>query len=227
MDNHNVKTSKQLFCFFSGYTKGIGEITKVKSNDKLKIYEMNIKLPEGMDFPNLTYVQLDGVLGQVVDSNENQITVNTTFELAENTTLKEVRIGKKISLGILAEMEKLEDQNFLIHPSASLVATVENISILTGHRYTLKIDLSCQSNKLKLEEEKHIGFSGSSLLVRELKQKDGLYHFSIYAGKQTQEKTAFNKQLLHVGDKVNITLPKMDTASTVPYPYELQSIKPK
>jgi hypothetical protein len=106
------------------------------------------------------------------------------------------------------------------------MATVEDISILSGHKYTLKIDLYCESNAVQFEQEKHAGLSGSSLLVRELKQKDGIHRFSIYAGKQTQEKTAFNRNLIKAGDKVNITLPKTDTVSTIPYPYELQSLKP-
>ncbi|MBI2786730.1 MAG: hypothetical protein HYX60_10720 [Legionella longbeachae] len=225
----NQKT--KLFCFFTGSTKGLVELTNVEKNEENETYQFTISLPS--DFNDIitknTYIQLNGILCQVIDCNNKNITISTTFELVANTNLKNSSKGKKVSLGLPAIYENIDDQMFFIHPSSSFTANIEQISILTGHQYTLKIDLSCDSSSIDLEEEKHIGFSGSSLLVRELKtiEKEGLHRFSIYAGKQTQEKTAFNRQLLNVGDVVNINHPKTDEPVINPYPYELKSLQPK
>ncbi|OGT53979.1 MAG: hypothetical protein A3F43_02275 [Gammaproteobacteria bacterium RIFCSPHIGHO2_12_FULL_42_10] len=218
----------RLFCYFTGYTKGMIEITDIKIDEVLKIIHFSVYLPDKALCDQSHYIQLDGVLCQILEKNEHTVTVSTTFELIENTTLKNAVKGTKVCLGILAEAESVENQAFLIHPSATTSATVENVSILSGHRYTVKIDLSCETAKTpELVEEKHVGIAGSSLLVRELKISAGLSRFSIYSSRETRENTRLNQQQIKHGDVVNITLPKIDSSSETPYPFALQSLRPQ
>lgn len=226
MDSRLLSTSNnELFCYFAGMTLGLCKVTAIKKDNKFGTCHITLAVPDDARIQHSYYVQLDGVLCAATAMNEKQFSVVTTNEMIDNTTLKNVKLGNNVSLGIMAELEEKNGSLFLIHPSASTVATVENVSILAGHRYTLKIDLTCPS--LPLKEEKHIGIAGSALLVRELKSDGVLCHFSIYAGRKTRESTILNNDNIKKGDKININLAKEDILPDQEYPYALQSIKPR
>ncbi len=201
--------ASKFFCFFSGFTKGMVEVKEIKKDDDLKIFHIVLSIPENLNKKHSRYIQLDGVLCEILYQEKNIMIVSTTFELVENTSLKNIKIRNSVSLGVLAESEPIENQGYLLHPSAGSFAKLTNISLLAGHKHTLKLDFEYFGNPEDLQENKHIGMAGSSLTVQNVSHGNGLSRFSIYAGKQTQENTCFNRGM-PVDQIVNVTLAKLD-----------------
>src|SRR5688572_15688280 len=108
----NARSGNDLFCFFNGYTKGRVEILDIIILDGLKILHFILSIPDEIICENSSHVQLDGVLCEVLDIKNKVMRVSTTYELIENTTLKNIKKGKKVSLGLLAECERSDTQQF-------------------------------------------------------------------------------------------------------------------
>ena len=146
------------------------------------------------------YIQLDGVLFEIISSSENKFEASTTLNLIEHTTITEHR--QKMVIGRLIKDTPVEKSWPLCATSIGQITCVK-VETIVGHR-TLKAvfeaDLKYRSI---IREDHHIGISGCSLTVKELFVDDVCIRFSIYCGKQTQEVLSFD----NVPMKFNLNVP--------------------
>ncbi|HEU5280417.1 MAG TPA: hypothetical protein VFU82_00315 [Gammaproteobacteria bacterium] len=198
-------TPDALFCYFVGLTRGMVTIETMTTYSDLKIQAYTLTLSEGMTLPESPYIQLNGVLFEVTSREPGQLKASTTFELMRGTNIQEADLGHQLSLGVLARYESPEYYPYLVHPSANTTARVLSCGIQPGHQYTLQINFVC-NDAIPLENDKHLGLNGSTVLAREVRRESGLQYFSIYAGRQTRENTIFN-ETIQPGTRVNLTAP--------------------
>lgn len=201
----NSEDKDNLFCFFSGYTNNSNRVISIKKNDRLGIVEISLNIHNQETFLIGEYIQLNGVICEVIAYNEKNITVSTTRELLSNTSLENITLGSKLNLGRLAEKEKDKKELYTLHPAPFGKAIFYKSSILANHQHTLKLDFIC-SDEHEIKEDNYIGLLGSSLTPKDVLNKNGKILFSIYCGKETRENTNFNGNL-DIGTEVDIVAP--------------------
>lgn len=194
-----------LFCFFSGFS-----IQDVELHD----YEVN--LDRGLiilSCHNMSnyflckddYIQLDGVLFQIMETSGAFFRASTTIELAENTSIMSLSVGSRLNLGVLAEKDLAHERLWMLQPSALGQASFLKSSVQDGHEYTLKLEFEASLElSSMIHQDSHLGLAGTSLTARDVLKEDGLIKFSIYCGRETREKTQFNERLPS-GTQVNIS----------------------
>ncbi|OGT63381.1 MAG: hypothetical protein A3E85_02405 [Gammaproteobacteria bacterium RIFCSPHIGHO2_12_FULL_45_12] len=72
IDDINSQASK-FFCLFSGFTKGMAEVKSIMIDDKLRICNIILSLPNGMSNKLTSHIQLDGVLCEVLFHEKDDI----------------------------------------------------------------------------------------------------------------------------------------------------------
>ncbi len=202
-----ARSKKDLFCFFSGFAHQDIEVTDYQENLDLGTILLTSNNTGKYSLSKGDYIQLDGVLFQIIKTSGACFTASTTFELANSTSIKNIIPGSKLTLGILAEKDITHDRLWMLQPSALSQVTYLNCSVLEGHEHTLKLDFEAPLNLAPvIQQDCHLGLSGSSLTAREVSSNDLLIRFSIYCGRETREKSQFNERL-KPGTLVNITEP--------------------
>lgn len=200
-----------LFCFFSGFAHRDVELIEHAQDSTLKIIELRCINRGKYALLAGDHIQLDGVLFQVTQSKQSSpkqpatFTAVTTVELAHETSIATASPGDKLALGILAEQDFEHTDLWMLQPSAAQVVTYQKCSVLAGHEHTLKLDFTAPiSLAASIQENRHLGLSGSSLTAREVSYSESRVFFSIYCGRETREKTQFNSKLPS-GSTVNFT----------------------
>jgi riboflavin synthase alpha subunit len=202
------RNNEKLFCFFSGFAhrditllgceENVTEGTimlSCKSNSK----EYSLRAGE--------YIQLDGVLFEVIESDGANFKASTTMELFNNTSLRCNISGDELTLGVLAEIDLLHNWLWMLQPTSCGLVTYKKCSVQEGHKYTLKLDFEAPIEfDSIIKEDCHIGLAGSSLTAKEVKSETHLLGFSIYCGRETREHTQFNKNL-QPNTQINLTAP--------------------
>lgn len=202
------RKNEKLFCFFSGYAHR--DITLVARDEdhihgtvilSCKNNGMHYSLYKG------EYIQLDGVLFEIIDVNGSDFKASSTAELVNTTSLNHAKSGDLLTLSVLAEIDLLHDWQWMLHPSICGLVTYKNYSVQKGHEHTLKLDFeaSIEFDSI-IKEDCHIGLAGSSLTAREVKPENHLLKFSIYCGRETRENSQFNQDL-QPNTQVNLTAP--------------------
>jgi len=199
------------FCFFSGFAERVIELIEATEDLTLKIITLRCVNQGKYALIAGDYIQLDGVLFQVKHSTQATakkvaiFTAMTTFELADETSIKTASPGKKLALGILADHDFEHLNLWTLQPSAKQVVTYQKHSVLAGHTHTLKLDFTAPLSLSGLiQENRHLGLSGSSLTAREVSYSETQVFFSIYCGRETREKSEFNSRLAP-GTEINLT----------------------
>lgn len=225
----NLDKNHHLFCFFKGSTKGlfeVGESEKIAEKGLYHIHLPSVFLKKELMVVMGDYIQLDGVLCQVIEAehevtaDHNQykwdIVASTTVELVEGTTLKDVAKGSNVSLGLMAIRE--EEAQFFIHPSVSKQARCIKIEETVGSRDqpVVRFDFSCAAGDIS--QDHHVGLAGSAFYIKSAEENQGVINFTIFAGKESQANTRFNKEALKVGELVNVNVAKNDSTSEAVYP---------
>ena len=204
---------KDLFCFFSGYTKNCLTVLKTCQREKLGVIEITLRRLNKDLFSVDEYIQLNGVLCQIIAVSNSELTVSTTSELASNTSLENIAPEQKVSLGRLANQDRDHTDLYTLQPSANGQAEFLGGSVAPGHEHTLKLDFKCPSTLSFVQEGKYLGLSGSSLTAMNVAIIGKMIKFSIFCGKETREQTHFNRDLA-VGTRVNITEPHQEVQNT-------------
>lgn len=224
--NKSSDKNMHLFCFFKGSTKGLFEVGTIEKSYERKVYTINLPnvfLMKDYILKIGDYLQLNGVLCEIIKAEyettkeENKykwsLVVSTTFELVENTNLKE---GCKISLGIMA----IKDDNaqFFIHPSTTKQAKCINTQETLGShgQAVMRFDFSCA--KGDIHQNHHVGIDGSAFYVKSAEENEEIINFTIFSGQGSWTNTRLNKNDTKIGDLVNINVAKIDSTPEATYP---------
>lgn len=202
-----ARSKNDLFCFFSGFAHQDIEVTDYQENLDLETILLSCHNTGEHSLFQDDYIQLDGVLFQIIETSGSSFKACTTFELANHTSIKNISSGSKLTLGILAEKDIAHDRLWMLQPSALSQVTYLNCSVQDGHEHTLKLDFEAPLDLASvIHQDCHLGLAGSSLTAREVSNDSFLIKFSIYCGRETREKSQFNERL-KPGTRVNITEP--------------------
>lgn len=200
-------SKNDLFCFFSGFAHQEIEVCDYQENIDIGTILLTCHNLGKHALSKDDYIQMDGVLFQIIETSGSRFIACTTFELANLTSIKNISCGSKLALGILAEKDITHDRLWMLQPSASGLVTYLNCSVLDGHEHTLKLDFAAPLDLAPvIHEDCHLGLAGSGLTAREVSRDSFLIKFSIYCGRETREKSQFNERL-KPGTQINITEP--------------------
>lgn len=200
-----VLRRKMHFCQFTGYTKGLIELTAIHHDEEKGIYEYTLatnNLTENLQLHS--NIQLNGVLGCIVKVDPTQIVVSTADELVMASGLSHVQLGDHLSLGLNAMMEPLENSHYLLDASATKIVELSSAHVQPGHEHTYQLNFTASERLDEIQEDKHIGLNGSSLTAKNVKHDNNITTFSIFCGRATRETSQFNEQMA-IGAKVNYT----------------------
>ncbi|MCC5793082.1 MAG: hypothetical protein JJT82_10835 [Legionellaceae bacterium] len=201
------RSKQDLFCFFSGLAHQDIIVDGYQEDDELKIVVLTCRNIGQRKLSSDDYIQLDGVLFQVMENNDSHFKARSTFELVNNTSVKNIDLGSRLTLGVLAEEDLSHESLWMLQPSALSQVTYMNYSALDGHKHTLKLNFEAPVSLASvIHQDCHLGLAGSSLTAREVSSDSHLIKFSIYCGRETREQSQFN-QNLKPGTRVNITEP--------------------
>ena len=201
------KSSKELFCFFSGFSHLVIELLDYHCNFERGTVLLACENQGEHELSEGEYIQLNGVLFIVIETSGSHFKASSTRELINNTSIDRTRVGEKLTLGILAEKDLVHDHMWMLQPSALDEVTYCGYSLLEAHEHTLKLDFEAPIGMEPLIQENcHLGLAGSSLTVRQVILDSHLIKFSIYCGRETREQSQFNQDLIP-GTRVNITAP--------------------
>jgi riboflavin synthase alpha subunit len=199
------RDADRYFCFFSGYAKrGLKLLQR-----EILAGVLHLKFSTGIDkFSVDEYIQINGVLCQVLEVVSQSIKVSTTRELATGTTLLSIEVGALVHYGRLIEKDFEHEEFWPLHPSACGTATYKSWEIAGGHEHLEELKFTCPAKFQHLiQNDEHLGLSGCSLTARKVElSADGLLYFSIFCGRSTRESTHFNRSLA-VGTQVELTPP--------------------
>lgn len=199
------RNNNKLFCFFSGFAHRDIELLDYQNNFDRKIVMFECKNQGEHTLLTGDYIQLNGVLFEVVETFGAYFKASSTMELVDNSSIKRAKSGDKLTLGLLAEKDLAHDCMWTLQPSALGEVTYNGYSILEGHKHTLKMDFEASAEMAPLiHEDCHLGLAGSSLIARKVVADSHLIKFSIYCGRETREQSQFNQDL-PPGTRVNIT----------------------
>lgn len=199
------RKNPNLFCFFSGYAHQDAELLEYQNNIELGTVKFICKNNGKERLSSGDYIQLNGVIFEIISIEHPNFIACTTIELLKNTALHKTKPGTKLTLGILAEKDLVHQQLWTLQPSTSGQASYKGYSILSGHDNMLKLDFETSINLASIiKNDTHLGLSGSSLTAREVIIANDLITFSVYCGRETREHSAFNQNLT-VGTVVDIT----------------------
>lgn len=199
------RNKDQLFCFFSGFAHRDIELLGYQNYSRQGIVLLECKNYGTHILNKSDYIQLNGVLFEIVETRGLYFKASSTMELVNNTSIKAAKSGDKLTLGILAEKDLVHDCLWMLQPSAIGEVTYIGYSVLEDHEHTLKLDFEASSEMAPfIQEGSHLGLSGSSLTAREIEANSFLLQFSIYCGRETRRHSEFN-QYLPLGTRVNIT----------------------
>lgn len=206
-DQFPTTSDDKLFCFFSGFAQRNIELRKYQNDVERGVVLLSCKNHSEHFLWVGDYIQLDGVLFEIVETFGSFFKASSTINLIENTSIEKACPGDILTLGILAEKDVTHDCMWMLQPSASSKVTYNNYSVLENHEHTLKLDFEALTDKTPfLQEGCHLGLAGSSLTAREVVKESHLTKFSIYCGKETREKSQFNQDLPQ-GISINLTEP--------------------
>ncbi|MBA3537145.1 MAG: hypothetical protein H0T84_11135 [Tatlockia sp.] len=199
------KSKDELFCFFSGFAQRDVEIIQYDKDLDLEIVILTCQNHGKHKLSTGNYIQLDGVLFELIETNNSYFKACSTFEMIKNTSIEGVSPGNKLSLGILAENDLSHECLWMLQPSALGQITYKNYSQLEEHQHTLKLDFEAPIEfSTVIQPDHHLGLAGSSLTAKEISHENNWIKFSIYCGRETRENTQFN-QNLKPETQVNIT----------------------
>lgn len=201
------KSNDKLFCFFSGFAHRDIELLDYQNDFEQGVVLLDCKNQGEHRLLTGDYIQLNGVLFEVVETFGLSFKASSTMELVNNTSIKRAKSGDKLTLGILAEKDVAHDCMWMLQPSALGEVTYNGYSVLESHEHTLKMDFEASVEMAPLiQEDCHLGLAGSSLTARKVVADSHLIKFSIYCGRETREQSQFNQDL-PPGTRVNITEP--------------------
>lgn len=201
------RSNDKLFCFFSGFAHRDIELLDYQNDFELGVVLLDCKNQGEHRLLTGDYIQLNGVLFEVIETSGLSFKASSTMELVNNTSIKRAKSGDKLTLGILAEKDVTHDCMWMLQPSALGEVTYTGYSVLEGHEHTLKLDFEASAEMAPLiKEDSHLGLAGSSLTACKVIVGSHLIKFSIYCGRETREQSQFNQEL-PPGTRVNITEP--------------------
>ncbi|MBA2710360.1 MAG: hypothetical protein H0U57_07205 [Tatlockia sp.] len=202
-----AKSKDELFCFFSGYAHNNVEVIESDENTELKIMILICKYHGKHKLSKGNYIQLDGVLFELIESNDSNFKACSTVEMIKDTSIKRVKSGSKLALGILAENDLSQECIWMLQPSALGQVTYKNHSLLEGHEHTLKLDFEAPAEfSSVIQTNYHLGLAGSSLTAKQISQESNSIKFSIYCGKEKRDNSLYNQNLMP-GSKVYLSEP--------------------
>ena len=199
------RSNDDLFCFFSGFAHQDVIVDGYQEDRELKIVILTCRNISHHQLSSDDYIQLDGVLFQIIENSSSYFKACSTFELVNDTSVRNIDLGSRLTLGILAEKDLSHERLWMLQPSVLSQVTYLNCSELDGHEHTLKLNFEASASLASvIHQDCHLGLAGSSLTAREVSSDSHLIKFSIYCGRETREKSQFN-QSLRPGTRVNIT----------------------
>jgi len=200
-------SNDDLFCFFSGFAHQDIELIEYQEDLELKTVILTCYNSGTHQLSKYDYIQLDGILFQIIETNDACFKACSTFELTNNTSIMYLNPGSKLALGVLAEKDLSHDRLWMLQPSALSQVTYLNCSVLDGHEHTLKLDFEAPMELAPvIQQDCHLGLAGSSFTVRDISTDSHLIKFSIFCGRETRDKSQFN-QSLKPGTRINCTEP--------------------
>ncbi len=196
---------QDLFCYFSGYSHGIIEITSVTQDDEKATIELTCYNRGEYKLSENEYIQLDGVPFQITSCWNQLFTATTTIELVKDTSLAQPKNGDMLNLGILAENDFTHTMLWMLQPSTKGIVVYTGWSNIKGHQHTLQLDFKAPEQlEDVIKGNIHLGLNGASLTAQNVTKEDGWTKFSIFCGQETREKTKFNERL-PCNSKINLT----------------------
>lgn len=200
----NVMKKQQMFCHFTGYSKGQFKILDITRDMEKGVCSFLLRYTSLIEFKQHDNIQLDGVLACITKVNKYTITVCTTDELIASTSLSAVKKDDLVNIGLSAMNEVLENTHYLLE--ASVMGSVELVSShqQEGHEYTWQLNFKALNLHGEIANDQHLGLAGVSLTAKNVSHQANLTRFSIFCGRQTREQTQFNESMA-VGTRINFT----------------------
>jgi len=194
-----------LFCFFSGFSHQDATVVEYSEDADLKVVTLHCINTGKRHVLTGDYIQLDGVLFEVIEVGDDQFKARSTFELVEDTTLKALPPGSRLILSVLAENDLTHEQLWMLQPSAFGKICYQGYRVQPGHQHTLELQFEApKSMAAIIKEDSHLGLNGASLTARNVSIDGEVIKFSIYAGRETRESSPFN-ETLEPGTMINLT----------------------
>lgn len=200
----HVLKKQQLFCQFTGYSKGQLKILGISHDADNGTHRFELRMTRFLYIRRHDNIQLDGVLACVTHIDKYTLTACTTDELIEMTSLSTVKVGDSVNVGLSAMNDLLENSHYLLE--ASVMGSVELVSshLQEGHEHTWQLNFKALNLDSEIANDQHLGLAGVSLTAKNVTHLANLTTFSIFCGKQTREQTQFNETMT-VGTRVNFT----------------------
>lgn len=200
-----ARSKRDLFCFFSGFAHQDTQVIEFKKDPKNGLALITCLNNSKHTLLAGNYIQLDGVLFEITETKVPYFKACSTLELIKDTSINAVKVGDKLTLGVVAEKDLSHDRLWMLQPSALGQVTYKSYSTAEGHEHTLKLDFEAPKNLAPLiQEDHHLGLAGSSLTAKHVLTETNLVKFSIYCGRETRENSQFNENL-QPDTQVNIT----------------------
>lgn len=125
-----LRTHGELFCFFSGFSHRNIELLDYQNDVEQGVVLLSCHNQSEHLLLMGDYIQLDGVLFEVIETVGSSFKASSTLDLVNDTSIKRAKAGDKLALGILAEKDLAHHCMWMLQPTAIGEVTYNGYSAL-------------------------------------------------------------------------------------------------
>jgi riboflavin synthase alpha subunit len=202
---------------FSSYTKGLHIVSEISLTEEVvklqlrfplnfqpKLEKRNKKYGCSALSVNGVYARISYVKPATDQAEYFEVVAKVAKEFFLNSTLATLEKGDKVNIGMISKNPK----KWLLASSPVGKVRLSHMEIAKGHTYTKELNFECSKEIFeRIQKLQYIGLNASGLMIREPKNLDGHYFFSVHIGKETCEKTELGKEDLKPGTEFTLTVP--------------------
>jgi hypothetical protein len=197
---------------YSGYTKGIYEVVDVAveqdSASLTFIVPVTIcaKLDKRVKKFQSNSISLDGVAANAIIPNRQcepvYVIATIAKDIFKNSSLSNIRIKDHVSIGLLS----VNPEKYLLDASRPSKVQFKSLQVLEGN--IIEFLFECTEEQFrKIQGLQYIGLNGSAFFLKDPKEADGHFYFSVHSYGDTDKKTIFNDANRPVNTEFTLTLP--------------------
>lgn len=207
---------------FSSYTKGLYPVLEVvhgklspTEDEVIGIhFQISDEFKQKFDkrqkkFPNSPVISINGVPAHLELTGRRvfgqiEVTAVINKDLFVKSSLKNIKSGDKVSIG----MASINPKKWLLEGNPQGIVTLKDAKIASGHQYTEEFIFECSQDQfVQIKNLQYIGLNGSGFFVKDRKVEQDHYTFTIHSGRQTREKSIFDRTVIPLGMECTLTMP--------------------
>jgi hypothetical protein len=200
---------------FSSYTKGLYPYTLNKQADSVEITllfpeDFRPKLEKRLTkFPSL--LSVDGVCAEMISfavKKENQESFQVMTKIAKeafsHSSLAHLQDKGLVSIGMLSH----NPNKYLLTGKPGGTVSFVSGEVANGFNFREELRFECSQEQFeRLSNCSYIGLNGTGLFIQGKEEVQNRFYFWVHAGKETREKSIFNKDVISTSEKCTLTLP--------------------